>query len=168
MAFQFDGNTPGVITYNGNQVQTLVYNGVTVWEYAVSVTYTGACGGQKISAEPTFTLSTSNASPVYTAGTYTYTLKIPYQKTMSDAFSVAAYIIPSLRDSSGNVIKSWDSMMLDVSKGTDVRYKTMQWTSTTWLGNASTYKVYIDSSGANKDNIKYPSGYNITLTAKNT
>jgi hypothetical protein len=31
MAFNFNGNTPKVITYNGNDVKKLIYNGVTVW-----------------------------------------------------------------------------------------------------------------------------------------
>ena len=168
MAFTFNGNTPGAITYNGNQVQTLVYNGVVVWEYAVSVTYTGACGNQKISSDPTFTLSTSGAKPVYTAGTYKYTLTIPYQKTVGDPFGVQAYLIPVLRDSNGNTIKEWGDQLINGTSGTDVRYMGLSWESTTWLGNASSYSLYIDCTGGNKDNVKYPSGYNITLTAKNT
>jgi len=148
-------------------VQTLVYNGVTVWEHVVTVVYSKACANQKISEEPTFTLTTASPRPIYTAGTYTYTLKIPYQKTISDTFSTQAYLAPVVKDASGNTIKSWSNQMINGTKGTDVRYMTLNWTSTTWLGNAEKYSVQIDRSGGNSNNVKYPSGYNITLTATN-
>lgn len=36
MPFTFNGNTPAAITFNGDEVRTLIYNGVTVWEKAIA------------------------------------------------------------------------------------------------------------------------------------
>lgn len=39
MALSFNGTTPTAINYNGNPVHTVIYNGVTVWSAAKTVTY---------------------------------------------------------------------------------------------------------------------------------
>ena len=167
MPLTYSGTTPKVITYNGANVKTVVCNGVTVWAYEITVNYAGACDNKKLGDKPTYTLTASNASPVYVDGTYTYTLTIPYSKTTSEEFGAQAYVVPYLRDASGNNVKTWSAQQLDGSYGVDVRYLTLEWTSTTWLGEADSYTLYLDRSGGNYNFVKFPSGYNITLTATN-
>lgn len=167
MPFTFNGNVPQKITYNGSTVKKLTCNGVTVWAYEITVNYSGACDNKKLGDKPTYTLTTSNASPVYAEGTYTYTLKIPYCKTTTTEFGPQAYVVPYLRDASGNNVKTWSAQQLDGSYGVDVRYLTLEWTSTTWLGEAASYSLYLDRSGGNYTYVMFPSGHNITLTATN-
>lgn len=167
MPLTYSGSTPKVITYNGDVVKKVVCNGVTVWAYEITVTYSGACDNKKLGDKPTYTLTASNASPVYTDGTYTYTLKIPYCKTTSEEFGTQAYVVPYLKDARGNNVKTWSAQQFDGSYGWDVRYLTLEWTSDIWLGEAESYSLYLDRSGGNYDFVKFPSGHNITMTATN-
>lgn len=167
MAFTFNGNIPGAIKFNGNDVKKLIYNGVAVWVRDITVVYEKACAGQKIETDPTFTLTATSTSLAYGSGTYRYTLKIPYQKTTSSAFNNQAYLTPTLKNSSGGTVKTWERRLLNATSGVDVRYVTLTWTSDTWLGEEDSYVLSIASSGYNGDLVRYPSGYNITLTATN-
>lgn len=162
-----NGSTPGVIKYNGNNVSKFAYGGTIIWSQDVSVVYTAACSNQKINTNPSFTLTTSAPSPVYGSGTYEYVLKIPYKKTTSTAFSSQAYLKPELKSSNGSVVKSWEKKLTNGTAGVDVRYMTLSWTSTTWLGDASSYKLTITFSGGNGGNVQYPSDHDITLTMTN-
>ena len=158
---------PKLITYNGAAVSKVVCNGVTIWSCKVTVTYSGACDNARLDDKPTYTLTTSAASPVYTSGTYTYTLSIPYCKTTSTEFGPQAYVIPYLKDAKGNTVQSWSAQQLDGSYGVDVRYLTLKWTSTTWLGEATSYSLFLDKSGGNLKFVMFPSDCNITMIATN-
>lgn len=168
MAFTFNGNIPGAIKFNGNDVKKLIYNGVTVWVHDITVLYEKACAGQKINTDPSFTLTTTATSPAYGSGPFQYTLKIPYQKTTSTAFTNQAYLTPTLKNSSGDTVQTWSRQLINATSGVDVRYMTLTWTSDTWLGEETSFTLSIDATGSNGDLVRYPSGYSITLTATNT
>lgn len=167
MAFNFNGNPPSAVNFNGSNVEALVYNGVTVWVHDITVVYSKACGGQRINTDPTVTLSTAKPIQSYGAGPYTYKLQIPYRKTISDVFDNQAYVTPTLKDASGNTVQTWSRQMLNGTKGTEVRFMTLTWTSDVWLGGAESYTLALDASGGNGSNVQYPSGQEFTLTATN-
>lgn len=167
MGFTIDGNTPSEITYNGNDVTVVTYNGEVIWSKTVSIVYSGACDGGNVNTHRYVTLSPTSSPSNVGAGTYTYKIRIPYQKTTSATFTTQCYLCPVLQDANGNTIKDFGENLLNGTSGTTVRYLTLSWTSTTWYGNADSYTLYINSSGGNKTKVKYPSGYDMTFTCSN-
>lgn len=167
--FKFNGTIPKAIKYKGNNVKRVICNDVLVWVQDITVTYSGACDGGTVNAHRYVPLITNSTSEGYGLNNYTYTLVVPYKKTISDALTVPCYLVPVLQDANGNTVKDLGKHLMNLTKGVDVRYLTLTWTDSIWYGNASSYTLYINSSGSdNKDRIRYPEGYNMTFTCTNT
>ena len=166
MGFTIDGNTPSNITYNGETVNKVTYNGEVIWARAITVTFTCNTGTTTVNASKNFTMTTSAPSPTYPTGTYTYTLKVPYKKSVGGSFSKACTLHLYLRNSSGtNLIDFGSKTLSTTGSGGSTYTLTFTATSTTWLGDASSYVLYSPGAGGgNKDNYRWNGTATLTMT----
>lgn len=161
----FNNNeNPAAITYNGQEVHTVIYNNEIIWSIERSGTWTASALGSRPWQNPYKRALTGTAIEDGITGNYTYKIVVPmYYTSITDSEARIevwinttgnkndkTIIFPTFVDSSPK-----DYFAFNVEQTT---------TSSTWLGNNSTIYCFIKNSNGNKITVNSGNPFSLYIT----